>query len=237
MTKQFVIGHQKHYWKRKFLGTYTPKPSPITSPGTSNSSGTVPRVPLFQGPVTQEPGFSTSSTPAQLDSSQDTSVHTFPVVPRQRTPPPIPDSKRQKTSPAPSVTMDEAISTTEQILVPEYLDGYVWCWEFADAQELPQCASAIAGPLVSSVLHNQLWRNVWRSVTERCDQDIYKDCSYGSGNENCGVLHFQICNGWNLIYSWILLCSSSICRSAELHFTQPTDNNIYKSSTHSFQIT
>lgn len=125
MTKQFVIGHQKHYWKRKFLGTYTPKPSPITSPGTSNSSGTVPRVPLFQGPVTQEPDFSTSSTPAQLDSSQDTSVHTFPVVPRQRTPPPIPDSKRQKTSPAPSVTMDEAISTTEQILVPEYLDGYV----------------------------------------------------------------------------------------------------------------
>jgi hypothetical protein len=123
MKKKLVNG--KYFWQRKFLGTYIPKPSPITFASTSNSSGTVPRASLLHDPVTQERGLSTSSTPAQFDASQDTSTRTFPVPPRQRTPPPSPDSKRQKTSPAPSVTMDEAISTTEQKLVSEYLDGYV----------------------------------------------------------------------------------------------------------------
>lgn len=115
----------KYEWQRKFLGTYTPRPSPITSLGTSNSSGPIPRVPLFHDSVTQGPVFSTSSAPAQLASSQDASAYSFPVVPRQRTPPPIPDSKRQKTSPAPSVTMDEAVLITERELIPDYSDGYV----------------------------------------------------------------------------------------------------------------
>jgi hypothetical protein len=125
MKRTWDSSTMNYAWQRKFLGTYTPKPGPIISPEASNSSGIIPQVPLFHGPVTQEPVFPISSTPGQIGSPHSTSAHNFPVAPRQRTPPPSPDSKRQKTSPAPSVTMDKGISTTEQILVPEYLDGYV----------------------------------------------------------------------------------------------------------------
>ena len=125
MKKVFDNSISKYVWRRKFLGTYTPKPGPMTPSGPSNSSGTIPRVPLSHDPVAQEPVFSTYFTPAQPGSSPGTFANTFPTAPRQRTPPPSPDSKRQKTSPAPSVTMDEAILTRERELVPDYSDGYL----------------------------------------------------------------------------------------------------------------
>ncbi|MCJ1354936.1 MAG: hypothetical protein MMC33_004926 [Icmadophila ericetorum] len=98
-----ILVDGKHQWIRRFLGTYTPKAVPITSPNTPQSAETLPSVPLFSTPVTSIAFLSTSSTPTALSSAQHTSASSLP---RQISPPPSPAFKRQKSSPARSVTVE-----------------------------------------------------------------------------------------------------------------------------------
>jgi hypothetical protein len=69
------------------------------------SSETLPSTLLFSTPVTSKPFLSTSSTPKALSSAQDTPASS---PPRQISHPPSPTPKRQKRSPARSVTIEEA---------------------------------------------------------------------------------------------------------------------------------
>ncbi len=95
----------KYSWRSTFLGTYTPKAVPITSLNTPKLSKTLPSTSLVSTPVASKPVLPASSSPPKAPSSaQDTSA---PRPPRQISPPPSPTAKRQKSSPASSVTMDE----------------------------------------------------------------------------------------------------------------------------------
>ncbi|KAG9235709.1 hypothetical protein BJ875DRAFT_440086 [Amylocarpus encephaloides] len=84
MKKIVVNGKFTGNWVRQFLGTYTPKAGPVIAPGTPQSTQTLPSTPLFSTPVASKP------------------------PPRQISPPPNPDFKRQKSSQARSVTGEEA---------------------------------------------------------------------------------------------------------------------------------
>lgn len=103
MKYKWVDG--KYNWTRKFLGTYLPKAAPIASSGTPKSSENLPSARLFSTPVTSSPFLSTSLTPTTVGSAYDTFASSLP---RQTSPPPNPAFKRQKSSPARSVTIEEA---------------------------------------------------------------------------------------------------------------------------------
>ncbi|ORY16618.1 hypothetical protein BCR34DRAFT_584277 [Clohesyomyces aquaticus] len=91
-------------WKRKFLGTFMPKAIPTNPPAMPQSSTDVPFTPLLSTPASPTPFLSTPDNSEVMSSTPTISVSRLP---HQTSPPPSPASKRQKSSPALSVTMEE----------------------------------------------------------------------------------------------------------------------------------